>query len=42
MYQEDYSKYVPKFWSVNNKIDEARGCKLKDYIPEIIDLLPTR
>lgn len=42
MNQEDYSKFIPKFWSVNNKIDEIRGCKLKDYIPEIIDLLPMR
>ena len=42
MNQEDYSKLIPKFWSMNNKIDEIRGCKLKDYIPEIIDLLPIR
>ena len=42
MYQEDYSKLIPKFWSVSNRIDEVRGCKLEDYIPEIIDLLPMR
>ena len=40
MYQEDCSKLIPEFWSVSDKIDEIRGCKLKDYIPEIIDLLP--
>lgn len=42
MNQEDYSKHIPRFWSMNNKIDEVRRCKLKDYIPEIIDLLPIR
>jgi MoaA/NifB/PqqE/SkfB family radical SAM enzyme len=40
MNQEDFSKFIPEFWSRNNKIDEIRGCDLRDYIPEIIDLLP--
>ncbi len=42
MYQEDLSDFIPDFWSRNNRIDELRGCRLKDYIPEIIDLLPMR
>lgn len=42
MHQEDYSRFIPKFWRINNRTDEVRGCKLEDYIPEIIDLLPMR
>lgn len=39
MYQDDYSEHIPYFWRYNDKMDEVRGCKLDDYIPELRGLL---
>lgn len=39
MFQEDYSHLLPKFWEYTNKLDEIRNQKLKDYIPELYELI---
>lgn len=39
MYQDDYSEFIPRFWEFNNRLDEIRGCKLYDYIPELKGLI---
>jgi len=39
MFQEDYSHRFDKFWEYTNKLDEIRGQKLQDYIPELYELI---
>jgi sulfatase maturation enzyme AslB (radical SAM superfamily) len=39
MYQDDFSKYIPKFWEFTNKLDKLHGQSLTDFIPEVIPLV---
>jgi hypothetical protein len=39
MFQEDYSEHADTFWIMNNRMDEIRGTKLSEFIPELLEVL---
>jgi sulfatase maturation enzyme AslB (radical SAM superfamily) len=39
MFSEDYSKRMYKFWEYNNKLDQIRNQRMKDFLPELEELL---
>ena len=39
MFQEDYSHRYYKFWEYTNKLDEIRDQRLRDYIPDLYELI---
>ena len=39
MFQDDWSSEMPKFLEINNKLDKLRNTYMKDYLPELIEML---
>lgn len=39
MDSEDWSDLLPTFWNVTNKLDDIRGIKMSDHVPELYHLL---
>jgi len=39
MYADDYSDQLDRFWDATNRLDKIRGHFIKDYIPELVELI---